>query len=59
MATKNSSGAVINNGKVRMRSSMSRGMSGIVEAVNGEGRTGRVGFDSTLNDLIKDTESAP
>lgn len=32
-------------------------MSGIVEAVRGEGRTGRAGLVSILNDLIKDNES--
>lgn len=32
-------------------------MSGIVEAVRGEGRTGRVGLVSILKDLIRDSES--
>ena len=32
-------------------------MSGIVEAVRGEGRTGRAGFVSILKDRIKDNES--
>ena len=40
-----------------MRSTRSSGMSGIVEAVRGDGRTGRVGFVSILNDLIRDNES--
>lgn len=40
-----------------MRSTRSSGISGIVEAVRGEGRTGRVGFVSILKDLIKDNES--
>ncbi len=40
-----------------MRSTRSRGMSGIVEAVRGEGRTGRVGFVSILKDRIKESES--
>jgi len=37
-----------------MRSSISSGMSGIGEAVSGEGRIGRVGLVSTLNDLMRD-----
>ena len=32
-------------------------MSGIVEAVRGDGRTGRDGFVSTLKDRIRDSES--
>lgn len=32
-------------------------MSGIVDAVRGEGRAGRAGFVSTLKDRIKDNES--
>ncbi len=40
-----------------MRSTRSSGISGIVEAVRGDGRTGRVGFVSILNDLIRDNES--
>lgn len=32
-------------------------MSGIVEAVNGDGRTGRVGLVSMLKDLIRESES--
>jgi len=40
-----------------MRSTRSSGISGIVDAVRGEGRTGRAGFVSMLNDLIKDSES--
>jgi hypothetical protein len=40
-----------------MRSTRSNGMSLIVEAVRGEGLMGRVGFVSTLNDRIKETES--
>ena len=40
-----------------MRSTRSSGISGIVDAVKGEGRTGRAGFVSMLKDLIKDSES--
>lgn len=40
-----------------MRSTRSSGMSGRVEAVNGDGRTGRVGLFSILNDRIRDRES--
>jgi hypothetical protein len=44
-------------GKDLIRSRRSNGMSGIVEAVNGEGRMGLVGLVSTLKDLMRDTES--
>jgi hypothetical protein len=58
MALRNSSGADMKRGKDRMRSTRSRGISGMVEAVKGEGRMGRVGFVSTLKDLIREeTES--
>jgi hypothetical protein len=40
-----------------MRSTKSSGISGIVDAVRGEGRTGRAGLVSMLKDLIKDSES--
>lgn len=40
-----------------MRSTRSRGISGIVDAVNGDGRTGREGLLSTLNDRMSDSES--
>lgn len=40
-----------------MRSTRSSGISGIVDAVRGDGRTGRVGFVSILKDLISDNES--
>jgi hypothetical protein len=57
MAARNESGAERKSGNDRMRSTRSSGISGIVDAVKGEGRTGRVGFVSRLNDLIKDNES--
>lgn len=40
-----------------MRSTRSRGMSLMVEAVSGEGRMGRVGLVSTLKDRMSETES--
>ena len=40
-----------------MRSTKSSGISGIVDAVRGEGRTGRVGFVSMLKDRMRDNES--
>lgn len=40
-----------------MRSTKSSGISGIVDAVRGEGRTGRAGFVSMLKERIKDSES--
>lgn len=40
-----------------MRSTRSSGMSRISDAVSGEGRTGRVGFVSTLKDRISEIES--
>ena len=40
-----------------IRSTKSNGISRIRDAVSGEGRTGRVGFVSTLKDRIKETES--
>lgn len=40
-----------------MRSTKSSGISGIIDAVRGDGRTGRVGFVSMLKDRIKDSES--
>lgn len=40
-----------------MRSTKSSGISGIVEAVKGEGRTGLVGFVSRLKERIRERES--
>ena len=40
-----------------MRSTRSSGISGIVDAVRGEGRTGRVGLVSILKDRINESES--
>jgi hypothetical protein len=40
-----------------MRSTKSSGISRISDAVSGEGRTGRVGFVSTLKDRINEIES--
>lgn len=57
IAAKNESGAERKRGNERIRSSRSSGISGIVDAVRGDGRTGRVGFVSMLKDLIKDNES--
>jgi hypothetical protein len=57
MAARNESGAETKRGKDLMRSTRSSGMSGMVEAVRGDGRTGRDGFVSTLKDLIRDSES--
>jgi len=54
MATRKSSGADMKSGNDLMRSTTSRGMSGMVEAVSGEGRTGRVGFVSTLKERRTD-----
>ena len=51
------SGAVRKSGKDRMRSTRSNGMSGIVEAVRGEGLTGRAGLVSMLKDRRRVTES--
>jgi hypothetical protein len=46
------------SGNDLMRSTKSRGMSEMVEAVRGDGRIGRVGFVSTLKDRkTDDTES--
>ncbi|KAK3689529.1 hypothetical protein B0T22DRAFT_536426 [Podospora appendiculata] len=47
MTTRKSSGADIERGNGRMRSTRSSGMSGMFEAVRGDGRMGRVGFVST------------
>lgn len=58
MAIKKSSGADWNSGNVRTRSTKSRGISLIVEAVSGEGRMGREGFVSTLKERIRETGSA-
>lgn len=57
IAARKESGAERKSGNDRMRSTRSSGMSGIVDAVRGEGRTGRVGFVSMLNDLIRESES--
>ncbi|EHL02167.1 hypothetical protein M7I_1761 [Glarea lozoyensis 74030] len=57
IAARNESGAETKSGKDRMRSTRSSGMSGMVDAVRGDGRTGREGLVSTLNDRIKDNES--
>jgi hypothetical protein len=40
-----------------MRSTRSKGISGMVEAVRGEGRIGRAGLVSILKDLSRETES--
>ena len=57
MAARKSSGADMNKGKERIRSTKSRGMSRIVDAVRGDGRTGRVGLDSASKERMSDTES--
>ena len=57
MAARKESGAERKRGKDRMRSTRSSGISGMVDAVKGDGRTGLVGFVSLLNDLIRDNES--
>jgi len=57
IAARKESGAERKRGKDRMRSTRSSGISGMVDAVRGDGRTGRVGFVSMLNDLIRDRES--
>lgn len=57
MAAKKESGAERKRGNDRMRSTRSSGISGMVDAVNGDGRTGLAGLVSILNDLIKDNES--
>ena len=57
MATRKPSGADMKRGNDRIRSTRSRGMSGMVEAVKGEGRIGRVGLVSTLKDRIRAPES--
>jgi hypothetical protein len=57
MAAKKSSDADWNSGKDLMRSTRSSGMSGMVEAVRGEGRTGRVGVASTLKERMREMES--
>ena len=57
MAARKESGAERKSGKVRIRSTRSSGMSGIVDAVSGEGRTGLAGLVSTLKDRIRDRES--
>ena len=57
MAARKLSGAERKSGKFLMRSSMSSGMPWMVDAVNGDGRTGLDGFDSELNILIKDRAS--
>jgi hypothetical protein len=51
------SGADRKSGKDRMRSTRSNGMSGMVDAVRGEGLTGRAGLVSMLKDLRRVTES--
>lgn len=45
------------SGNDRIRSTRSSGMSGILEAVKGDGRTGLVGFVSMLKERISDRES--
>ena len=57
MAARKLSGAERNSGKFLMRSSISSGMPWIVDAVNGDGRTGLDGFDSELNVLISERAS--
>jgi hypothetical protein len=57
IAARNESGAERKSGNDRMRSTRSSGISGIVDAVRGEGRTGRVGFVSMLKDRINESES--
>lgn len=57
MAARNDSGAERKSGKLRMRSSMSKGMPWMVEAVRGEGRTGLEGFVSELKVLMSDRAS--
>lgn len=57
MATRNSPGAETNRGNVRILSTRSSGISRIVEAVRGEGRTGRAGLLSTLKDRITELGS--
>ena len=57
MAARKLSGAERKSGKFLIRSSVSSGMPWIVDAVNGEGRMGRDGFDSELNVLISDRAS--
>lgn len=57
MAIKNVSGADRNSGNDRIRSTRSSGISGMVEAVRGDGRTGRAGFVSMLKLLIRERAS--
>lgn len=44
----------MNNGKDRIRSTKSKGISGMVLAARGDGRIGLAGLVSTLNDRIND-----
>lgn len=57
MAARKVSGADRNNGKDRIRSNRSSGMSLIRDAVRGEGRIGRAGLVSELKVLINDRAS--
>lgn len=57
MAARKDSGAERKRGKLRMRSSISSGMPWMVEAVRGEGRTGREGFVSELKVRMSDNAS--
>lgn len=57
MAARKESGAETKRGNDLIRSTRSSGISGIVEAVSGEGRTGRVGFVSMLKERMRDSES--
>lgn len=57
IAARKESGADRNRGKERIRSTKSSGISGIIDAPRGEGRTGLAGFVSTLKDLIRESES--
>jgi hypothetical protein len=56
-AARNESGAETKRGKERIRSRRSNGISGMVDAVRGDGRTGRVGLVSRLKERIRDNES--
>lgn len=57
MAARKASGAERNSGNVRIRSYMSSGIPWMVDAVSGDGRTGREGFVSELNDRTIDRAS--
>lgn len=57
MAARNDSGADRNNGKLRIRSSISKGIPCMVDAVSGEGRIGLEGFVSELKVLMSESAS--